>query len=79
MTYVPYDPSFEMPDEGGGFNGRLTGDSTPDGGFNPYAIKSSRVQLAVSKWAHSLLELQGSAPVWLTLGVDDVRAASAVV
>jgi hypothetical protein len=24
VTYVPYDPSFEMPDEGG-FNGRLTG------------------------------------------------------
>jgi hypothetical protein len=24
VTYVPYDPSFEMPDEGG-FNGRLSG------------------------------------------------------
>ena len=28
MTYVPYDPSFERPDEGGP-NGRLTGNSFP--------------------------------------------------
>jgi hypothetical protein len=47
VTYVPYDPSFEMPDEGGGPNERLTGDSIPR------RVMPSRVQLAVSKPAQS--------------------------
>jgi hypothetical protein len=46
VTHVPYDPSFEMPDEGGP-NERLTGDSIPR------RVTPSRVQLAVSKPAQS--------------------------
>ena len=46
--YVPYDPSFEMPDEGGP-NERLTGDSIPR------RVTPSRVQLAVSNPAQSPL------------------------
>ena len=54
VTYVPYDPSFEMPDEGGP-NERLTGDSIPR------RVTPSRVQLAVSKPAQSsLLQSRGS-------------------
>jgi hypothetical protein len=41
VTYVPYDPFFETPDEGGP-GGRLIGAS------NPYASQPSRVQLAAS-------------------------------
>jgi hypothetical protein len=48
VTHVPYDPSFEMPDEGGP-NERLTGDSIPR------RVMPSRVQLAVSKPAQSPL------------------------
>jgi hypothetical protein len=44
VTYVPYDPSFEMPDEGGP-NERLTGDSIPR--------RVTPIQLAVSKPAQS--------------------------
>jgi hypothetical protein len=42
VTYVPYDPSFETPDEGG-ING------PPDRGSIRARVKPSRVQLAVSK------------------------------
>jgi hypothetical protein len=48
VTYVPYDPSFEMPDEGGP-NERLTGDSIPS------RVTPSRVQLAISKPRSRLL------------------------
>jgi hypothetical protein len=48
VTHGPYDPSFEMPDEGGP-NERLTGDSIPG------RVTPSRVQLAVSKPAQSSL------------------------
>jgi hypothetical protein len=48
VTHVSYDPSFEMPDEGGP-NERLTGDSIPR------RVTPSRVQLAVSMPARSPL------------------------
>jgi hypothetical protein len=48
VTYVPYDPSFEMPAEGGP-NEPLTGDSIPR------RVTPSRVQLAVFKPAQSSL------------------------
>ena len=48
VAYVPYDPSFEMPAEGGP-NERLTGDSIPR------RVTPSRVQLAVFKPAQSSL------------------------
>ena len=48
VAYVPYDPSFEMPAEGGP-NERLTGDSIPR------RVRPSRVQLAVFKPAQSFL------------------------
>jgi len=48
VTYVLYDPSFEMPDEGGP-NERLTGDSVPG------RVTPSQVQLAVCKLAQSCL------------------------
>ena len=46
-TYVPYDPSFEAPDEGC-ING------PPARGSISVRVKPSRVQLAVSKPAHPL-------------------------
>jgi hypothetical protein len=48
VTYVPYDPSFEMPAEGGP-DERLTGDSIPR------RVTTSRVQLAVFEPAQSSL------------------------
>src|SRR5215217_379539 len=47
VTYVPYDPPLEMPDEGGP-NERLTGNSIPT------PVKPKPSQLAVSKPAQSL-------------------------